>query len=578
MKRTLQPGKIVKSQAPQAEPAAEAKPEAKPESNAKPATVGVNFLDEIYSDQKLILSLQTKIAGLVEQIEGTKAQLSEAMTKQARFLRSLPAAVIAAHEGRSVEDVQQEIDGAVMDGARVIYRGVTIRSEGSVIGTAIESGEPQELIKVAIPPPIVVTESAPAGGPVTAKPAPDTAVVSNTEPYPEGWNEIPTQSILADVRGLGPNRIDAIVEKFPKLSDLHNSRVLAESQSRFWFSEFPKGTGKNIVARIAELMDRLKAKQDEPEAEESAEVWIDDPVEPATESPKADSPHVRRVKSVYKSVMSDPSFDSLSGGDSDLSWVAGWDAAIDGYDYTQCPEELGIAEVTAWIKGWACWYEHEKPKLEAIEAGEQGKVTAEVTTEVTEPTPEPVTEGDFDQDVIEHRAFIIRTMGWLRENQGEIGKRSANDPAWWDRGYAAFAEGQSFYICPDAELPGYDFEIDEIDQIDWIRGWVAGQMEQAAKVDEVADEVTSKVTSEVTSEPPILSFDQKKATGYHEASSDSSPRRPKVSKKAYTDGYSAALRGIESPDPAQYEDSESIPQLADWYRGWLDGRELDADL
>jgi hypothetical protein len=577
MKRTLQPGKVVKSQPAQAEPAAEAKPEAKPEANAKPAAVGVNFLDEIYSDQKLILSLQTKIAGLVEQIEGTKAQLSEAMTKQARFLRSLPAAVIAANEGRSVEDVQQEIDGAVMDGARVIYRGVTIKGEGSIIGTAIESGEPDKLIKIAIPPPIVVTESAPAGGPVAAKPAPDTTVVSSTEPYPEGWNEIPTQSILADVRGLGPNRIDAIVEKFPKLSDLHNSRVLAESQSRFWFSEFPKGTGKNIVARIAELMDRLKAKQDEPKAE-SAEVWTDDPSEPATESPKADLPHVRRVKSVYKSVMSDPSFDSLSGGDSDLSWVAGWDAAIDGYDYTQCPEELGIAEVTAWIKGWACWYEHEKPKLEAIEAAEQAKVTTEVTTEVTEPAPEPVAEGDFDQDAIEHRAFIVRTMGWLRGNQGEIGKRSANDPAWWDRGYAAFAEGQSFYACPDAELPGYDFEIDEIDQIDWIRGWVAGQMEQAAKVDEVADEVTSKVTSEVTSEPPILSFDQKKAIAYNEASSDSSPRRPKVSKKAYTDGYSAALRGIESPDPAQYEDSESIPQLADWYRGWLDGRELDADL
>jgi hypothetical protein len=573
MKRTLQPGKIVKSQAPQAEPAAEVKPEVKPEAIAKPAAVGVNFLDEIYSDQKLILSLQTKIAGLVEQIETTKTQLSEAMTKQARFLRSLPAAVIAAHEGRSVEDVQQEIDGAVMDGARVIYRGVTIRSEGSIIGTAIESGEPDKLIKIAIPPPIVVAESAPAGGPVAAKPVPDTTVVSSTEPYPEGWDEIPTQSILADVRGLGPNRIDAIVEKFPKLSDLHNSRVLAESQSRFWFSEFPKGTGKNIVARIAELMDRIEAKQDEPKAE-SAEVWIDDPAEPAAELPKADLPHVRRVKSIYKSVMSDPSFDSLSGGDSDLSWVAGWDAAIDGYDYTQCPEELGIAEVTAWIKGWACWYEHEKPKLEAVEAAEQGKVTAEVTAEVTEPAPEPFVGDDLDQDAIEHRAFIVRTMGWLRGNQGEIGKRSANDPAWWDRGYAAFAEGQSFYACPDAELPGYDFEIDEIDQIDWIRGWVAGQMEQAAKVDEVTDEVTS----DVTDESPVLSFDQKKAIAYNGASSDSSPRRPKVSRKDYTDGYSAALRGIESPDPAKYEDSDSIPQLADWYRGWLDGRELDADL
>jgi hypothetical protein len=598
MKRTLQPGKIVKSQAPQVEPAAEAKPEAKPEANTKPAAVGVNFLDEIYSDQKLILSLQTKIAGLVEQIETTKTQLSEAMTKQARFLRSLPAAVIAAHEGRSVEDVQQEIDGAVMDGARsrhpeaVIYRGVTIRGEGSIIGTAIESGEPDELIKIAIPPPIVVTESEPAGGPVVAKPAADTAIVSSTEPHPEGWNEIPTQSILADVRGLGPNRIDFIVEKFPKLSDLHNSRVLAESQSRFWYNEFPKGTGKNIVARIAELMDQLKAKQDEPEAE-TADVLID---ESAAESPKADSPHVRRVKSVYKSVMSDPSFESLSGGESDLPWVAGWDAAIDGYDYTQCPEELGIAEVTAWIKGWACWYEHEKPKLESVEAAEQGKVTAEVTDEVTAEVTkllfEPVAEADPDQDLIEHRAFIVRTMGWLRENQGEIGKRSANDPAWWDRGYAAFAKNESFYTCPDAELPGYDFEIDEIDQIDWIRGWVAGQidqidwirgrvagqMEQAAKVDEVTDEVTTEVTTEVTDESPILSFDQKKATAYSQASSDLSPRRPKVSKKAYTDGYSAALRGIESPDPAQYEDSESIPQLADWYRGWLDGRELDADL
>jgi hypothetical protein len=320
---------------------------------------------------------------------------------------------------------------------------------------------------------------------------------------------------------------------------------------------------------------------------------IDDPVEPATESPKADSPHVRRVKSIYKSVMSNPSFDELSGGDSDLSWVAGWDAAIDGYDYTQCPEELGIAEVTAWVKGWACWHEHEKPKLEAVEAAEQGKVTAEVTAEVTTEVTdevtklsfEPVAEADPDQDLIEHRAFIIRTMGWLRENQGEIGKRSANDPAWWDRGYAAFAKNESFYTCPDAELPGYDFVIDEIDQIDWIRGWVAGQMEQESNADEVQEviveivtKVTSEVTAEVTDESPVLSFDQKKATAYHEASSDSSPRRPKVSKKDYTDGYSAALRGIESPDPAQYEDSESIPQLADWYRGWLDGRELDADL
>jgi hypothetical protein len=99
------------------------------------------------------------------------------------------------------------------------------------------------------------------------------------------WRSLSTQKIVdLGVPGLGKKKAELLVEKFPTIGDLEDSRVEAADSRVHWSKKLPKGFGVEVADAIYDAMAKLlrqieTAKECEPELDVSA--VQDNPSEPS---------------------------------------------------------------------------------------------------------------------------------------------------------------------------------------------------------------------------------------------------------------------------------------------------------
>ena len=116
------------------------------------------------------------------------------------------------------------------------------------------------------------------------------------EPFNGDWQSLDTSEIIKGIEGLGPKKIDAIIQQAPTLGKLMAVLITARSERKHFSACLPKGVGKGSAD---ELESRLLAAQtagDTRPASEVVEPRVEKTTEPAaqTSSPTSSTPRRRR--------------------------------------------------------------------------------------------------------------------------------------------------------------------------------------------------------------------------------------------------------------------------------------------
>jgi hypothetical protein len=158
---------------------------------------------------------------------------------------------------------------------------------------------------------------------------------------------------------------------------------------------------------------------------------------------------------------------------------------------------------------------------------------------------------------------------------------SANSPLWWSIGAQCFEEGEPAEECPTEKeiAKGEWADTEEIDQVDWLRGWLSRKLEIEAGAKTTAELVAAPVTAPVTAEEPAAEVEQPRTleSVFEMVTAEPSPRRPKDFATEFNAGYTAAIS--ERPWlKCPHDPTADLPRAADWMRGWSEGAALDSDL
>lgn len=529
------------------------------------------LLTAIYSTEKEVVDLQAKIESLGETMAKLKGKLEITWRSRDELLEKLPAQLVSLREGKPL---------------------------------AVPAAELPPVGDTPAPNLAAFTEDDP--DPIEVEPA--------AESLPERWQDIPTRDLIANVDRLGPARLEAIAGAFPTLLELADARSRARKAGRHFSSEFPKGTGKVIGDSIesallamverygdaldddnpAPVLDPVADPKPEPKPEpvaKPAAVKSEPKPEPAKPAGPiaaeeltlaADSPRVRTIRAIARSVAAEATEDGLKA-DARENWVDGFESGKAGAAVDACPESLEISDATDWVKGWA--YYRLFGRVGEIAAAE----VAEVEPALTEPAPQSP-PGDYDPV---HADFVRQILDWLMSNRGEMKPASANSPLWWSIGAQCFEEGEPAEECPTEKevAKGKWANTEEIDQVDWLRGWLSRKLEIEAGAKTTAELIAAPVAppavevateakpAEEPVEEPAAEVEQPRTleSVFDAVTAEPSPRRPKDFATEFNAGYTAALS--ERPWlKCPHDPTADLPRAADWMRGWIEGAALDSDL
>ena len=521
-----------------------------PDRSTKWQAAQLALLDAIYEAEKDVDDLQSQIEAAGETLARLKERLEVTWQTRDRLLDELPARLVSLRDGGPVKQSQS---------ARVVHSAAT--------------SKPAE----------------PVAAPATAAPAAEVAPLEVGEPVmadpasePERWQDVLTRDLLSGVGRLGPSRLTAIAEALPTLGHLEAARERAASDGRPFASEFPKGTGKGLAESIETAMRSAFERYGyTPAAASVVEPPKAQEAEPVT---APISPRVRTIRAIARSVATDTTPESLKA-DLAENWVDGYEASAADKPIESCPESLEVGDATDWLKGWTYFRLFERPKLIAGESTEL--VNGEPAAAEPAPQPEPAAEpqpGEYDPA---HADFVRRTLDWLQANAGEMECKSANDPAWWSIGAQCYEEGEPAEECPTEKeaARGQWVETAEIDQIDWLRGWLSRKLaiESGAKTTAELTEQPAAVVSEpeAADEPEQVDkpADQPRTleSVFEIVAAEPSPRRPKEYASEFNSGYTAALSDrpwLQCP----HDPTANTSQAGDWLRGWIEGAALGSDL
>lgn len=518
------------------------------------------LLNAIYSTEKEVVDLQAEIEAVGAVMARLKEKLETTWQSRDDLLAKLPAQLVSLREGKPIA-------GPVID--------------------------PPPVVASPAPDLAAFTEDDP--DPLEAEPA--------AEPLPERWQDIPTRDLIADIDRLGPTRLEAIAEAFPTLADLNAARRRAGQAGRHFCSEFPKGTGKIIADSIESALLTMVGRYGETLATAEPAPVLDPVTDPKSEAVKpsakpsevkpepkpepakpaepkpvgpiaaeelilaADSPRIRTIRAIARSVAAEATEAGLRA-DAGESWVDGFEAGKAGAAVDACPELLEMSDATDWVKGWVYF------RLFArVAEGSPAEVVvepAEVIAEPVQAAPTPqLPPGDYDPV---HADFVRQILDWLKGHAGEMKQSAANSPLWWSIGAQCFEEGEPAEECPtEKEIAnGKWADTEEIDQVDWLRGWLSRKLEI---------EAGAKTTAELTAEDQTPEVEQPRTleSVFEIVTAEPSPRRPKDSAADFSDGYTAALS--ERPWlKCPHDPTADLPRASDWMRGWIEGAALDSDL
>jgi|GEM_PF-4306847 len=523
------------------------------------------LLDAIYSTEKEVVDLQAKIESLGETMAKLKGKLETTWRSRDELLEKLPAQLVSLREGKPL---------------------------------AVPAAELPPAGDTPAPNLAAFTEDDP--DPIEVEPA--------AEPLPERWQDIPTRDLIANVDRLGPARLEAIAGAFPTLLELADARSRARKSGRHFSSEFPKGTGKVIgdsiesallamVGRYGDALDEDShapvldpVAETEPKPEPvakppavKAEPKTAEPIKQAEVSLAVDNPRTRTIRAIARSVSAEATEEGLKA-DAGESWVDGYNAGAAGWVVDDCPvSEMG--DVTDWVKGWVYHRLFQRQKeIAAAEATEPAEA-AEVEPVQTEPAPQSP-PGDYDPV---HADFVRQILDWLMSNRGEMKPAAANSPMWWSIGAQCFEEGEPAEECPTEKevAKGEWANTEEIDQVDWLRGWLSRKLEIEAGAKTTGELIAAPVAppaAEVATEAepveePAAEVEQPRTleSVFDAVTAEPSPRRPKDFATEFNAGYTAALS--ERPWlKCPHDPTADLPRAADWMRGWIEGAALDSDL
>ncbi|MCD0459151.1 Rmf/CrpP family protein [Roseiconus lacunae] len=224
-------------------------------------------------------------------------------------------------------------------------------------------------------------------------------------------------------------------------------------------------------------------------------------------------------------------------------------------------------------------------------AEEQAKQTRE---ELSQPEDETPTKSKFAK-------WVSVTVKSLRAAAGANSPGvldCQHDSDTWDEGNEAFRNGVSFDSCPS----GYTDEYAS----DWLRGWVAGEMVDAAEVQKSedttdqeaetigeAEQLDEPQATEEASEPTAAPAEKSERNDEIEVSRESNrvPKRDelesiaeRIKESGETSCKSAKVQWDKGYEAGIDEQPlEACPEMflymtEDWIRGWIEGVQLGADL
>lgn len=491
----------------------------------------IQLLDSLYAAERKVGDLQLQIESIGKVLHELKGKLEAAWKTRDDLLAELPARLVSLRDGTAMQVIERP---KAAESAEAVDS-----APFPVAAAAVEAAEPE------------------IGEPVAE------------EPVAAQWELANTRELLIDVERLGPSRLAAISEKFPTLMHLEAARQAAAKENRHFSSKFPKGTGRGLADGIeSAMLAAFKRYGYTPVALTPPEPVKSPPADPAAENARA-----RTIRAIARSVATDATAESLKA-DLAENWVDGYEASAADKPIESCPESLEVGDATDWLKGWTYFRLFERSKL----------IAGEPAAAEPAPQPEPAAEpqpGEYDPS---HADFVRRTLDWLQANAGEMACKSANDPAWWSIGAQCYEEGEPAEECPTEKEAARDqwVETAEIDQVDWLRGWLSRKLaiESGAKTTSELVEQPAAAEPEPTEEATKIETTEQPRTlesVFESIAAESSPRRPKGHPAAFSDGYTAALSDrpwLKCPHDATSETASA----EDWLRGWIEGNALGSDL
>ena len=500
------------------------------ESVKQSAKSEIELFDEIYQTERTIRDYKSAIDMHLLQLEKLQNEYQRASGVRTELLRDLPARLIAARENRPIDEVRDE-------------------AERLETGGAVSNGDGPTEVLVASSDPSVLP-----GG------ESDKTIADPPSDENAAWRDWDTRAAIENINRLGKGRLDAIVTAYPTLGALDDARVQSTREKKPLVNYLPKGTGEKIAAGIEEVLDAARAgKLDR--------VIVDDPV----------SKEIRIARSIYRSIES-LTEDELRDG-ADEHWVDGSEAWTEGKTVDDAAGlGLEIADLTSWIRGWACTERYAARLGKDRPAVTEEKADGEPVDDAEEPATEAEKATEYNSAEVydeKHLKFVRDMLKWFADGRkGEADRRSASNVDLWDLGFWSFGNEEPAEECPvEYEKPNGEWgEMQESDQVDWLRGWYFGSI--AKKVDPKHTKAKSP-----TPEPPLEAKPARTLVDAIEAvEAEPAPRRSKANQLAYGKGYSAAvMKTASGVHGCPYDPEHSWEVTLDWVRGYYEGAAISDD-
>lgn len=176
--------------------------------------------------------------------------------------------------------------------------------------------------------------------------------VDGDEPEDNAWRLVPTGELLAGVSGLGPKKLEALIEAAPTAGDLEDLRGQASMAHQSFKEVLPKGCGQALADAIEDRLIKCVASNCKSAAEQAAEERAG--------SESIDIGSIvngirKQLETQRKDAKSKDEFIPEDTDDLNDPFVDGWLTYLDGTEIEAVNgAETAPDEETArnWISGW----------------------------------------------------------------------------------------------------------------------------------------------------------------------------------------------------------------------------------
>ena len=308
------------------------------------------------------------------------------------------------------------------------------------------------------------------------------------EPFNGDWQSLDTSEIIKGIEGLGPKKIDAIIQQAPTLGKLMAVLITARSERKHFSACLPKGVGKGSAD---ELESRLLAAQtagDTRPASEVVEPRVEKTTEPAAQASSPDIKHEQWVRAMASSMRANAADGSLDSETDSDTWDEGYQEFGLGSSITRCPIGYTDAAKLDWIRGWLAG------EMMGSDVSDLASTAIAAADEVADDEPESIeretvdsveeyedisddedassdeaTPAEFVEVLVDEKApaLTLQFLETLAESiKGTGNTKAHSDESAWNLGYESGIDELPLESCPSGLTTG--------GVGDWVRGWIEG--------------------------------------------------------------------------------------------------------